>query len=196
MPLLRARFGTRRVAAGAIRIESDRPRAGEIVQTSRFLRVDLAADDPAAAARLPALAALLERAGVPARIERSEAQALWSKLVRLNALALTTSASGQTIGAIRSDPDWRARLVACVREAVAVGRTEGADLQAAFTIAELDDAHASLGSSMQRDLAAGRRTELDAIAGAVLRAARRHGLPCPTIAELARRVAALDSGGR
>jgi len=46
---------------------------------------------------------------------------------------------------------------------------------------ELEAAHATLGSSMQRDIAAGREPELDAIPGAVLRAAARHGLACPTI---------------
>jgi 2-dehydropantoate 2-reductase len=42
---------------------------------------------------------------------------------------------------------------------------------------------------MQRDIAAGRPTELDAIAGAVLRAGQRHGLRCPTVQWLAERVA-------
>jgi len=52
-------------------------------------------------------------------------------------------------------------------------------------LSELDAAHDGLGSSMQRDLAAGREPELDAIQGAVLRAGARHGIACPTIAELA-----------
>jgi 2-dehydropantoate 2-reductase len=54
---------------------------------------------------------------------------------------------------------------------------------------ELDDAHATLGSSMQRDIASGIPPELDAIPGAVLRAAERHGLEAPTIAELHDRIA-------
>jgi 2-dehydropantoate 2-reductase len=190
MAVLRARFGAERVAAGAIRVESDRPRTGEIVQSSRFLRIDLAADEPNARARLPALAAILGRAGVPVAIERSEVQVLWSKLVRLSALALTTSASGRPLGLIRTDPVWGSRLRACVREAVAVGLAEGAELSVSSTLGELGDAHASLGSSMQRDLAAGREPELDAIAGALMRAGARHGLRCPTIALLAGEVAA------
>jgi 2-dehydropantoate 2-reductase len=52
-------------------------------------------------------------------------------------------------------------------------------------MAELDDAHAELRTSMQRDIAAGREPELDAIPGSVLRAAARHGLECPTIERLA-----------
>jgi 2-dehydropantoate 2-reductase len=43
---------------------------------------------------------------------------------------------------------------------------------------------------MQRDIAAGRPPELDAIPGAVLRAAARHGLRCPTIEELVAKIVA------
>jgi 2-dehydropantoate 2-reductase len=51
MRVLRERFGAGHVAAGTIRIEADRPSPARIVQTSPFLRVDLAAEDPGLAAR-------------------------------------------------------------------------------------------------------------------------------------------------
>ena len=70
MQVLRDLFGES-VAAGTIRIESDRPRPGEIVQRSPFLHVDLAAGDPVARGRLPQVRDSLDRAGVPARIEPS-----------------------------------------------------------------------------------------------------------------------------
>ena len=41
---------------------------------------------------------------------------------------------------------------------------------------------------MQRDIAAGRAPELDAIPGAVLRAGARHGIACPTIERLVARI--------
>lgn len=189
MSVLRERFGPERVAAGAIRIEADRPAPARIVQTSPFLRVDLAADDGALKPALERLAATLEDAGVPAAIGPSEAQILWSKLVRLNALACTTSAADRQIGFIRSDPEWRAALKRCIAEAAAVANAEGAVIDSAEPLAELDAAHGELGSSMQRDIAAGRVPELDAIPGSVLRAAARHGLSCPTIAWLTAEVA-------
>ena len=61
---------------------------------------------------------------------------------------------------------------------------------AARAIAELEAAHETLGSSMQRDIAAGRPPELDAIPGSVLRAAARHGIACPTIERLVGMIAA------
>jgi 2-dehydropantoate 2-reductase len=182
LTVLRDRFGSGRVRAAVIRIESDRPSPGVIVQTSPAARVDIAGADGD-------VAALLTDAGIEARVGDSEAQVMWSKLARLCALALTTSASDRSIGYVRSDPRWRSALEGAVNETVAVANADGASLRAQDTLAELDAAHAELGSSMQRDIAAGRPTELDAIAGAVLRAGRRHGLRCPTVQWLAERVA-------
>lgn len=189
MVTLRARFGDDGVAAGTIRIEADRPEPGRIVQTSPFLRVDLASDRPGAEPALRQLGETLERAEVPAELGPSEAQILWLKLVRLNALALTTSASNRTLGFIRSDPEWRRALEGCLSEGAAAANADGATVDAAVPMGELEQAHEGLGSSMQRDIAAGREPELDAIAGSVLRAAARHGIPCPTIARLAQQIA-------
>lgn len=189
MEPLRARFGADRLAAGVIRIESDRPAPGQIVQTSPSVRVDLAAEPAALAGPLATLAKAMEGAGIAVRIGPSERQILWSKLARLNALALTTSASDRPIGFVRSDPRWRSALENAIVETVRVATADGAALHAADTLAELDQAHPELGSSMQRDIAAGREPELDAIAGAVLRAGLRHGVRCPTVTWLAQRVA-------
>ncbi len=190
LELLRERFGPDRVAAATIRIDSDRPSPGHVVNPSSMLLVELAADDPEVAAKLPLVAAALDSAEVPARIGGSEKQVMWSKLVRLNALASTTSASGRTIGFIREDPEWRAALTACIEEGVAVAAADGAgSIDGPATLAELDAAHATLASSMLRDLQAGRTPELDAIQGSVLRAAARLGIACPTIARLSAEIA-------
>ena len=189
MSTLRERFGDR-VAAGTIRIEADRPEPGRIVQTSPFLRVDIAAPVPARRPAAEALAQALAEAGVPAQVHDSESQILWSKLVRLNAIACTTSAHDLQMGEVRSDPALRAELEAVVRETVAVAVAEGAQIEVERVMGELDATHPTLGSSMQRDIAAGRPPELDAIPGAVLRAADRHGLQCPTIELLVGQIAA------
>lgn len=185
MELLRERFGPGPVVAGVIRSEADRPAPAEVIQTSPGSRIDLAGEDD----RITALAAILREAGLDVRTGESESQVLWAKLARLNALALTTSASDRPLGVIRADPRWRSALDGAVNETVAVARAEGAELEAGRARAELESAHPELGSSMQRDIAAGREPELDAIAGAVLRAGARHGLRSPTVGWLAERVA-------
>jgi 2-dehydropantoate 2-reductase len=178
--LLRARFGHDRVIAGVIRVESDRPAPGLVMQTSPFLRIDLAPGPEA-----ERVAHVLRAAEIAVRIGDSEAEVLWRKLVRLNALACATTAHDVPLGDIRAHPEWRAELTGAVEEGAAVARAEGAPIEAGEVLEELWEAHASLTSSMQRDAAAGRATELDAIAGAVMRAGERHGIATPTIAALA-----------
>jgi 2-dehydropantoate 2-reductase len=197
--VLRERFGTDAVLAGTIRVEADRPEPGVVVHTSPFLLVEMASHDSSDPVRdgpegrsevdpragMETLARLLKDAGVSVRVQESEAQVMWSKLVRLNALACTTSAFDKLLGEIRSTPELRAALVGAIEEGCAVGRAEGAeDVDPAIALGELELAHDTLGSSMQRDIAAGRTPELDAIPGSVLRAAARHGLQCPTIERL------------
>ena len=187
---LRERFAADSVLAGTIRVEADRPEPGVVIHSSPFLLVEMASRYPRASDGMGALAHALSAAGVSVRADwpisaSSEAQVMWSKLVRLNALACTTSAYDKLLGEIRSTPELRADLVGAIEEACAVGRAEGADdVDPAKALAELERAHATLGSSMQRDIAAGRTPELDAIPGAVLRAGERHGLRCPTIEQL------------
>jgi 2-dehydropantoate 2-reductase len=183
--VLRERFAPESVLAGSIRVEADRPQSGVVVHTSPFLLVSMASAASAVQPAMRALAETLSQAGVPARVQDSEADVMWSKLVRLNALACVTSAYDVLLGEIRSTPALRADLQGAIEEACAVGKAEGAhDIDPARAIAELDAAHATLGSSMQRDIVAGREPELDAIPGSVLRAGARHGIPCPTIERL------------
>jgi 2-dehydropantoate 2-reductase len=188
--VLRRRFAPSSVIAGSIRVEADRPEPGVVVHTSPFLLVSMASEDPAMAEPIARLDGALREAGVPTKVLGSEAQVMWSKLVRLNALACTTSAYDKLLGEIRSTPRLRADLVGAIEEASAVGQAEGAtDVDAERAVAELEAAHETLGSSMQRDIAAGRIPELDAIPGSVLRAAARHDIPCPTIEGLVAQIA-------
>jgi 2-dehydropantoate 2-reductase len=195
LKVLRERFPPTSVLAGSIRVEADRPQPAVVVHTSPFLLVDMAANDAAVGPAMQSLADALAAAEVPVRVLDSEAEVMWSKLVRLNALACTTSAYDKLLGEIRSTPPLRADLVGAIEEACAVGKAEGArDVDAEKAIGELELAHATLGSSMQRDIAAGRVPELDAIPGSVLRAAARNGLSCPTIERLVAMIEARIAG--
>jgi 2-dehydropantoate 2-reductase len=173
-----------RVAAGVIRVGSERPEPGLVVHSSPFLRIDLAPETPATLAA----AHLLRAAEIPTKVTASEADVMWGKLVRLNALACTTTAFGEPIGAVRSHPRHRLALEGAVEETAAVARAEGASIAASDVLAELAEIPAEGTSSMARDVELGHEPELEAIPGAVLRAAARHGVPAPTVEDLVRRI--------
>ena len=187
MEVLRDRFGPERVRAGVIRVQSDRPRTGEIVQDSATARIDIAGpeDDDAGP-----LAAALRLAGIDVRSGASEADVLWAKLCRLNPIACATTAFAATLGEIREDPSRLSALHAAIAETCAVARAEGAAVDADETRAEVDALLPGQSSSMARDVAQGAAPELDAIAGAVLRAAARHDIPTPAVRYLAERIEA------
>ena len=180
---LRTRYGPRVVAA-TIRVSAERVAPGVIIETGMPVLVELAADHPAPRPRLAAFADLLRRAEIPARLGDSEAQVLWSKLVQLNAMACTTTAYDADAAGVRDHPRRRVDLEDALDEGAAVAAAEGAavDVDAILrAIWQLDPGHTT---SMQRDVAAGRPSEVDAIPGAVLRHAAAHGLSCPTIERL------------
>jgi 2-dehydropantoate 2-reductase len=86
------------------------------------------------------------------------------------------------VGALLSTPKSRARLVAALEEVVAIARAEGTDLgdkAVEKTLSILDALPAETTSSMQRDIMAGRPSELEAQTGAVVRFGRKNGVPTP-----------------
>ncbi|OIJ94408.1 2-dehydropantoate 2-reductase [Streptomyces sp. MUSC 14] len=178
LPALRACYDAERVVAGVIRVESTRTATGVIAHGSPFTEIDLAGPEEP----LAPLAAVLESAGVRTRVLADESSALWAKLAFLAPFALLTTRYGFTIGEVRTER--REELVALVEETTAVARACGAPVDAAQTLERYNAFPAAAKSSMQRDAEAGRPLELDAIGGAVLRAADRHGVAVPVAARL------------
>jgi 2-dehydropantoate 2-reductase len=176
--LLRDRLGADRVLPGVIYIESERVDVGRISQKTAFANVELAPSP-----RSADICADLDAAGLACAVGDSEAAVLWQKLTVLAPIALTTTALEAPLSAVMSDPTWRRRAEECVREVAAVAAAEGFDSDADATIDRYDQI-GDLRSSMQKDRAAGKPLELDAIGGAVVRAARRHGIEAPATQEL------------
>lgn len=176
------------VVPGAIRVESERVGPGHIVQSSPFATIALA--PPASLqAQATALADELRSAGLACGVEESEAQVLWSKLAVLAPLALATSSIRQPMGGVRGDRESCELMLQAMRETCAVASTEGAHLDVALLERILLNVPEDFRSSMQKDLAAGRPLELDAIAGPILRLGRDHEIPTPATVELVSRVA-------
>jgi 2-dehydropantoate 2-reductase len=166
-----------RVVAGSIgRLEAYHDGPTRIVQTTPDPLVTLASSNGAAE--------LLRAAGFDVRTETSERAVLWEKLARLAPLAAATAATQRSLGELRTDPSWRARLARAVEEACAVAAADGVVLDRAAQWQILDSMPGRVTTSTARDAAAGKPTELDAIVGAVVRVARRRGVPAPALEDL------------
>ncbi|WP_327694552.1 ketopantoate reductase family protein [Streptomyces sp. NBC_00459] len=187
---LRARYGADRVAPAVIRVESTRTAPGVIEHASPFVEIDLAGD-PVPRERLDALSAAFAAAGPATRVLPDEAAALWAKMSFLAPFALLTTLYGLPLGDVRTR--HRDELTALVEETAAVSLACGGPADPAQALARYDTFPPATRSSMQRDAEAGRPLELDAIGGALLRAAERHGVDVPVATRVVRELAA---GGR
>jgi len=194
---LRARYRADLVAPAAIRVESTRIAPGVIERGSPFTEIDLTLGDGTVdRERSHVLARALDSAGVSrVRVHDEETAPLWAKLRFLAPFALLTTRYALPLGDVRTR--HRDELRALLEEAAAVGHACGAPTEPApdpdlihRELARYDAFPARSKSSMQRDAEAGRPLELDAIGGALLRAAERHGVSVPVTARVVRELTA------
>ena len=170
------------VAAGSIgQVEAHSPEPGVVTQPTTGDAVITAACRDLGRDALGARLAPLRVDGIEVVVEIDERAVLWAKAARLGVLAAATVASGEPIGTLRSEGAWRERLAAALGEACAAAAADGVPLDPSGQWAIIDAMPHDLTTSTARDAAAGRPTELDAIAGSVLRAARRLGIATPVL---------------
>ena len=179
--LLRARFGQERVVPAAIRVETERVAPGKFLVGTMGTRLNVSSIGEQ---RLAGVIEKLRQFGMKCYFDADEKKLLWSKLVVLAPFALTTSASGFTIGEVCQSPEWRPTLNDAIREACAASAAAGSTIDADETIALFDKIPGGSRSSMQKDVAARNAPELDAIAGPILRAAAAHGFAAPATQRL------------
>jgi len=122
-------------------------------------------------------------AGTPLRVARSDefAALVWRKLL-INAVANPITTLTLQRQAVLRRPDVQALCLKLLDEAVAVARAEGvpvADDEPARAMATLFTFSGELGTSMYFDRLAGRHLEVEALTGAIVAAADRHGIAVP-----------------
>lgn len=188
---LRDRYGAGRVLPGTIRVEAEKLGPGRVRHRSAFADVQVS-PNPATRERAEILCEELRDAGLGCEVQDDEVTMLWSKLCFLAPFALATTASEGSLGVVRSDAGRWAGLEECVYEACAVGVAEGARVAPEPILTAIEGLPDGLRSSMQKDVAAGRTPELDAIAGPILWGGREHGIEVPATRVLVDRVVALE----
>jgi 2-dehydropantoate 2-reductase len=133
--------------------------------------------------RLRPLERALRAAGIEVVLDENVLAEVWKKLV-FNAAGLAVGAlTGLDVPSMAASPLPRELAFAAAREASAVARAAGYEIDADERVAKLADAlgRGAPGAkgSMRQDFEAGRRTEIDVINGAVVREAEAHGLDVP-----------------
>jgi 2-dehydropantoate 2-reductase len=181
LDVLRSVYSPSSVVAATIGIETARVEPGLIRQLSPMAFIQIASS-AVNEDRVERLAAQLTAAGFDVRVRHDEMSMLWDKLSFLAPLALLTTHERANAGAIRTRR--REDTLAVISEVAAVAAAEGAAIDPAAIVRLLDSVPETFESSMQRDQAAGRPLEIDAIGGAVVRRAALAGIDVPVTARI------------
>lgn len=122
------------------------------------------------------------RVGVNATMPADITHAMWTKFLFIAPLSGIGAVTRSAVGAWRSVEETRAMADAALQEIVAVARARGvrmSDNAVATTMQRYDGLAADATSSLQRDIAEGKPSELEAQLGAVVRMGRESGIPTP-----------------
>lgn len=137
----------------------------------------------AGAERWQALRAALESMpGVSVSVAPDLRAALWEKFLFITSWAGVGAVARAPLGVVRSVPETRRLLEGALAEVERVARARGVALAPdvyASTLRFVDSLPADGTASMQRDIAAGRPSELDNLTGAALRLGAEAGVALP-----------------
>lgn len=128
------------------------------------------------------LVAHWRKAGVDASISDDIRASLWTKFLFLATNAALTCLSRQPAGVVYHDPLLLELAERSIAEIAAVAVAEGVGLAKdapAAALAILKGFPPDVVASMRQDLDAGRRLELEAISGTIVRLGRKHGIATP-----------------
>ena len=142
----------------------------------------------------------LRESGIPCRFEERILSFVWDKVlynVCLNALATLLKTD---YGSLGDDPGTWAIMEKLAHEFYEVASAEGVELVSSSAVEYLERFREQLlpptrdhRSSMQEDIEQGRRTEIDALNGAVARLGRKHGIETPANETLTGMIRFLES---
>ena len=179
---IEAAAGARRVVEGATWIMSFIEAPGHIRHAGVEPRIVLGERDGTASVRVESIRACFERAGVKCEVAPDIAAVLWEKFLFIAAVSGLGAVTRLPVGGYRDVPQSRRLLTAALEETAAVARAEGVKLPdkvVANALAFLDALPPESTASMQRDIAEGRPSELEAQSGSVSRRGRRAGVATP-----------------
>ena len=181
---LAAHAGESRVLVGVSSLPSDLVGPGRVRshgEGGTKLYPAFPSGDPAFAERV---AALLTKGDLAATADPAIHEAVWSKAIFNATMNPLCALTRRTPGFLGAHEESRAMIRTAVEEGIAAAHAIGVmvDGQAIHDLTQVSVTdHADHEPSMLQDLKAGRRTEVDAINGAIVDAARANGVATPLL---------------
>lgn len=133
--------------------------------------------------RITTIEEVFKRAGLEIAIAADIQVALWMKFLFIASFSGIAAVANAPAGIIRTDPKWRTLMVTAMEEIYTLAHARGTKLPSDSidtVMAAVNSLPEDATSSMQRDIAAGKPSELESQNGAVVRMAREAGIDVST----------------
>jgi 2-dehydropantoate 2-reductase len=185
-----ALVGERAVVGGTTYIATALAEPGVIEQTGTHRRIvfgEVFGDLPRTSDRVSQLHEVFAAADIQSEPTSDGRIPIWEKFIFLVALAGFTGAARLPIGPLWADPFSHARFLDGCREIERLARAEGVGVAADVIdriSAYVDGIPKSMRSSLLIDLSQGKRIEVEALQGSVVRRAARVGIDVPIMSTL------------
>ena len=176
--------GAEHLIGGATWLSAAIESPGVIGQYSQFRRIVLGEFDGSVTPRAQALREVFQSTGATVELVQNIDQILWTKFVFISAISALGSLTRVTMGEYRGVREARTVLTEAIHEVVAVAQAKGVTLDpdvVTNTLKFIDESAASIKPSMQRDIEAGRMSELESMIGIVVRLGAKLSVPTPVM---------------
>ena len=174
--------GMEHLLGGATWLSAAIERPGVIGQYSQFRRVVLGECNGMVTPRAQAICEVFKSTGANVELVENVEQILWTKFVFISAISALGSLTRVTMGEYRGVREARLILTDAINEVVVVAQAKGVTLDrdvVSNTLKFIDESAAGIKPSMQRDIEAGRMSELESMIGIVVRLGAKLGVPTP-----------------
>ena len=183
VPQLVDELGAQHVIGGLCRIVSFVVGPGHIRHAGFAPSIIIGEIDNRRTERIETIEQVFKHAGLDTTIAADIQVALWTKFLFIASFSGVGAMADAPAGVLRSDPARRAQMLSAMEEIYALAHARGVKLppdSVAKVMAAIDALPEDATSSMQRDIAAGKPSELESQNGSVVRMARESGVDVPT----------------
>jgi 2-dehydropantoate 2-reductase len=194
-----AELGADRVIGGLCRIVSFVVEPGHIRHAGFTPSIIIGEMDNGRTERIEQVEQVFKRAGLEISVAADIQVALWTKFLFIASFSGIGALANAPAGVVRSDPGWRSQILEAMKEIYALAHAREIKLppnSIETVMAAIDSLPHEATSSMQRDIAAGKPSELESQNGAVVRMARETGVAAPTHAVIYDRLRPLEAKAR
>jgi 2-dehydropantoate 2-reductase len=183
VPQLVAELGPERVIGGLCKIVSFVVAPGHIRHAGYDPSIVIGELDNSRTDRIEKIQTTFNRAGVETTIAENIQVALWMKFLFIASFSGVGAIANAPVGTLRTDPEWHAQLISAMKEIYELAHARGIKLPPNaidMAMAGVKALPAEATGSMQRDIVAGKPSELESQNGAVVRMANESGVAVPT----------------